>query len=545
MKKTTLSIAISLALYGGVPAADAQQQPTQLPERQQQQTPQLTGECQQPESGEVCIQPVSLPPQPAQIEGDGQQQPPQPGDDGQQQPPQPGGDGQQQPPQPGGDGQQQPPQPGDGEQQQPPQPGGDGQQQPPQPGDDGQQQPPQPGDDGQQQPPQPGGDGQQQPPQPGGDGQQQPPQPGGDGQQQPPQPGDDGQQQPPQPGDDGQQQPPQPGGDGQQQPPQPGGDGQQPTQPGGDGQQQPPQPGGDGQQPGTPLTFSPRHIPSLPERVKLPPLPDFSQGLGSNGQTPSGQTDVLDGLNQGLAQGGFPQFTFQQRDDGPLNVKGTGAAEGTKFAFIPQTNRMTQQDDNAPIGLSRDEKRGQYTITTPDRQKIPFIPAPNDPTCVLDATGEQGSVEMGEDGDVLLKIPGQQRTVAGIFDPMVAEQSDMEPGIHFVETAEGEEEAIVACEDGTAQQMRPTVSSPKQLIERGMMIDGVEDITHRKDDGTFDVTFNGQPLKLEPTFDVESESLAEGEQVEPEISIVPGPNLHLKYTVQSGNQRLRFKLKIR
>jgi hypothetical protein len=295
------------------------------------------------------------------------------------------------------------------------------------------------------------------------------------------------------------------------------------------------------------LTFSPKHIQSLPERVKLPPLPDFSQGLSSNGQVPSGQTNVLDGLNQGLAQGGFPQFTFQQRDDGPLNVKGTGTAQGIKFAFIPQANRMTQEDENAPIGLSRDEKRGPYPVTTPERQKIPFIPAPNDPTCVLNATGEQGSVQMGEEGDVLLKRPGQQRdTVVGIFNPMVAQQSDeMTPGIHFMNTAEGQEEAMVACEDGTVQQMRPTVMSPDQLIEKGMKIDGVENITHRKDDGTFDVTFNGQSLKLEPTFDVESEPLVEDEQVEPDISIVPGDNLHLEYTIQNGNERLRFKLNIR
>ena len=427
MKKTTLSLAISLALWGGVPAAYAQQQSAQLPEPQQQQIPQPTGECQQPQSSGEC----------------------------------------QQPPQPGGSGQQQPPQPGEGGQQQPPQPGEGGQQQPPQPGEGGQQQPPQPGEGGQQQPPQPGEGGQQQPPQPGGNGQH-----------------------------------------------------------------------------GKPLTFSPKPIKSLPKRFKLPPLPDFSQGLASNGQVPSGKTNVLDGLNQGLAQAGFPQFTFQQREDGPLNVKGSGAAKGIKFAFIAEANRMTQEDENAPIGLTMDEKSGQYAITTPDRQKIPFIPAPDNPTCVLDATGEQGSVEMGEEGDVLLKRPGQQRAnVVGIFNPAVAQQSDMAPGIHFMNTAEGEEEAMVACEDGSLQQMRPTVMSPNQFIEKGQQIDGVENITHRKDDGTFDVTFNGHSFKLKPTFDVEAEPLADGEEVEPEISIKP--NLRLEYTIQNGREKLRFKLKIR
>ena len=55
----------------------------------------------------------------------------------------------------------------------------------------------------------------------------------------------------------------------------------------------------------------------------------------------------------------------------------------------------------------------------------------------------------------------------------MAQQSDMAPGIHFVNTAEGEE-AMVACFDVTVQKMRPTVMSPDQLIEKGMKINGVE-----------------------------------------------------------------------
>ncbi len=86
MKKTTLSLAISLALWGGVPAVYADvlpspqgqqgdQQPTPPPSGQDQQRPQSQG------NGQPTPQPVS----------DGQPTPNQPGGDGQQPPNQPGG----------------------------------------------------------------------------------------------------------------------------------------------------------------------------------------------------------------------------------------------------------------------------------------------------------------------------------------------------------------------------------------------------------------------------------------------------------------------
>jgi len=296
--------------------------------------------------------------------------------------------------------------------------------------------------------------------------------------------------------------------------------------------------------PGTELDFQPKQPHSMPSRGELPEIPDFSNCFCLGGRVPPGKTNVLEGLNQGLAQAGLPEFTFKQRDeDSILNVEGSIQGRGLKGAFIPDVNNMTQADENARPGMSKDEERDQYAITTPNGHKIPFIPAPNNSECVSKIVGEAGRFQMGEGGDVLLKRPGEKRHIIVVmFNPFVA-QSELSPGVHFMNTRTGQEKAMMVCEDGTMQPMRPTVLSPDKFIERGLKFDGVEQIRHRMD-GTFKVKFKGQVLNLEPTLDVGVEPVVEGEQqIEPDIALQQDGTL--EYAVQNEMELLRFKLRIR
>jgi hypothetical protein len=106
---------------------------------------------------------------------------------------------------------------------------------------------------------------------------------------------------------------------------------------------------------------------------------------------------------------------------------------------------------------------------------------------------------MGEQGDVFLELPGQKHPhVVGMANPSVGTAPpDMSPGVHFAETPEGQQRAMLIYEDGTMQEMQPTVMAPHKFMEEGQKVDGIEEITHRMD-GSFKVKYKGQHLHLDP-----------------------------------------------
>jgi hypothetical protein len=292
--------------------------------------------------------------------------------------------------------------------------------------------------------------------------------------------------------------------------------------------------------PGAKLAMPPKQPKNpLSSRMKLPTMPDFSKGIAIGGQVSKGQ-NTLDGLNEGLALAGYSQFKFEQQED-VLTVEGSGDVKGFKLAFIPDANGMRQAEENAPAGLAQNEQ-GQFVITTPDKREIPVIPAPKDTEGLLEVIPDEGRFEMGERGDVFLELPGKTHPhVVCMVDSFVGEAPpDMPPGVHFTQTPEGQEEGMIIYEDGTMQEMQPAVMAPQKFIEGGQEIDGVEEITQRMD-GTFDMMFKGRPLRIEPNFDVQTESVAEGEEVEPEV-ILMGDDV--EYTVQNGTELLKTKLKV-
>jgi hypothetical protein len=282
-------------------------------------------------------------------------------------------------------------------------------------------------------------------------------------------------------------------------------------------------------------------------QVKLPQnIPDFGKGFGVGGRHPAGHS-VLTGLNQGLAQAGYPQFTFQQSDQGILTVKGSAEFQGLDLTFIPGKD-MTQADETATTGLSTDDS-GQYVVTTPEKQQFPVVPAPKDPAAMSDALGGQGTVEVGQEGDVLLKDSTQNQTVVGICDPIVTPApANTKPGLHFTQQQNGKQVAQFVYKDGTMQTIHPTVLQPARFIEQTMAtFDGVEKVVHRKDDGSFDVTVYGQAWSVTPSFEVTEEALPDNEDadaVEPQVTACTQQPSCLEYTVPHDKKLLTMKLQV-
>jgi hypothetical protein len=297
--------------------------------------------------------------------------------------------------------------------------------------------------------------------------------------------------------------------------------------------------------PGSQLALPPKPPKNpLSSQIKLPEPPDLGKCVCLGGEAPTEDRTELHGLNQGLAQGGFADISVIQREeDGILNAQGSGLFEGLNLAFIPDSNRMTQTEDNAPIGLSVGDGE-QYQITTPDRHQLSVIPALNNPQGFMKTMPSDSNFQMGKRGDILLEIPGQKRSrVIGMADPVIERApSDKGPGLHFMQMPDGEEQALLVSDDGTMQRMRPTCLSPAEFVKKGQQFEGVEGLKHRMD-GDFELNYLGQPLRLEPTFDVQSEPLGEGELIGPDITIEPDGTL--EYKVQNGTELLRMKLLIK
>ena len=290
-------------------------------------------------------------------------------------------------------------------------------------------------------------------------------------------------------------------------------------------------------------------LPPIPKHADLSPhvffpeeIPDLNKGLGLGGQG----EPLLGGLNQALVGANLPQFKIRQDDKGIMQVTGSEQYEGTNLAFIPDMNHMKQGAEGAVPGLTQDE-RGLFVLTTPDGQIIPIRPVPKDIGAIKGLIPEEGGeVKLGKDGDVFLNIPEQDgrpaRCDVGIFDPFIhPAPSDLKPGIHFPEDPTGLKPAIIVYEDGTSQTMNPTVPAPEEFIVKAKEFDGVADPQYNAD-GSIGLKYQGQPLKLNPTFNITMEAIPENiEKVEPSIT-VKGDILEYRY--QQGDQVAIFTVNI-
>ncbi|MDP7403700.1 MAG: hypothetical protein QF916_09945, partial [Gammaproteobacteria bacterium] len=231
----------------------------------------------------------------------------------------------------------------------------------------------------------------------------------------------------------------------------------------------------------------------------LPPLPDLSKDLAIGGG--SGDTSVIEGLNNALDAADAGSFEFEQRADGILNVKAEGS-DGAAAAFIPDTANMVQAPEGAQPGISVDE-RGAYVLTTDKGYQIPLMPAIADPDSVQDVLPPDSKIEIGSGGQTTISDlgDGRDKPIVGVPSPLTG-TSDKDPGAYA--TGSGADEKIeIVNQDGTTQVLTPAFKDQEEIESaiKALSDDGEAKLNT---DGSVELVYGGQKITLKPHFDVES-----------------------------------------
>gem|GEM_PF-3594836 len=299
------------------------------------------------------------------------------------------------------------------------------------------------------------------------------------------------------------------------------------------------------------------------DRVTLPNYqPDFNTGMGFGGKT--SKNTVLQDLNNTLNTAEI-EASFEQKENGVLEVVGQGELAGYTFTFIPDIDSMQQLDETEQVGIYLDSNN-HYVAITAERQKFTMINAPRDPIGLSKALGIDSQVNVGTKGDVRLQFQNNNRNdtfihVIAIFDPFIepapqtfcgfqfgqwvcdwnAMASHQQPGFHFPANDRQRQQARVVYDDGSAQTVYATVAKPDTFIETALNFEGVSDISYQAD-GSFNVVYQGDNLKLYPQFNPIISEVEKGMRVKPSIEL--NPDGSLAYSVQDKQQLIQSRLSI-
>jgi len=193
--------------------------------------------------------------------------------------------------------------------------------------------------------------------------------------------------------------------------------------------------------------------------------------------------------------------------------------EGAEFAFIPDPRNaefLGPDDPDVAAGLSVDPTNGAIRFITETGLRLSLLPMPSDPMKMLEALADQGVegvVEIADNGVITVPdLPGQSHPLAFMIDLMVTSDPGFGPGLHRNPQGDGFHYLVDAI--GNTQRIHPTLPEPAELVSWGELFDVV--IQH-KINGSFSVVLEGMEFTLKPTFDVETRTLAEDEEVTPGV----------------------------
>jgi len=245
-------------------------------------------------------------------------------------------------------------------------------------------------------------------------------------------------------------------------------------------------------------------------------VPDLAKGFGIGGAIPEGEGSAEEGLKK-VVDENFG-LDINQRESGVLRV--TSSDETLEMVFLPHPKHMRQGEEDARHGIELNGENGQYEVTLDNGAKIPVIPCPKDPEELEYSLPEGSSFETGEDGNVLLNMT--DRTVSTVFDPTVEEREPLEerlgenlqqPGLHIID----DETGVMSYEDGSAQIVRPTMNRPDKFREAAENFPGVTNVKPNIMAGTFIVVYEGVRFIIKPAFNVVPPKAAPEEELEPTI----------------------------
>jgi hypothetical protein len=134
---------------------------------------------------------------------------------------------------------------------------------------------------------------------------------------------------------------------------------------------------------------------NLPSAITLPSVPNLNISFNVGGV--ADDNNVIAQVNQSLTELGFGDFSCQQREEGTVEVTGSGQSEGVNFAFIPDEESVEQVSEDTPPSVDLDDS-GLYTVVTTKGIKFKLRPAPRDTTALLKLM-PNGRIQVGKRGE--------------------------------------------------------------------------------------------------------------------------------------------------
>jgi len=279
---------------------------------------------------------------------------------------------------------------------------------------------------------------------------------------------------------------------------------------------------------GTNLSLPTLSTTSSNSSVKLPSnMPNMNKGFGAGGTGATANST----LNTQLATA-VPGYSSSQNTDGILNITSKGASSGTSFAFMPNSNGISQ-GSGSNSGVAQN-KNGFFVSTSASGQQTTFTPAPKSTSSLLAALGagsgsatNTAGVSLGSAGEVTMTIPstttlGSSSKVSGLFSPFVTTAAaGSKTGVSFVTSATGTTVGQVVYADGTAQTFTPTTPNSDAFSAAGTLVSGVTAMALQAD-GTFKITFQGKSYLMTPDFTLgNSTTNTSGVDFTPTIAVTP------------------------
>lgn len=268
-------------------------------------------------------------------------------------------------------------------------------------------------------------------------------------------------------------------------------------------------------------------ITTLPESFTMPAQPDLSVSLSVGGATQD--TGLLDGLNQTLVSLKYPEFSCSQ-ENGVVRVKGSGKSAGAEFSFVTGEVTQASEDDTTTPGLAVN-KRGDYVLNTVDGLQYTLLPAPRDPTKLLNFLPAGGMMKLNSFGELRVTLPAMKYALTAVFEPTVSVDTKGRRSTLSLAKHGKRQVLEVIDADGMVQIVYPAVANRNSLVKLVKRV-GIKKYQFRAD-GQFYFVSDGLLMTAIPTFDVNVDTTAK--VAEPEVQ--PQADGSVKLVTEEGEQQ--------
>ncbi|MCV6637583.1 hypothetical protein [Candidatus Albibeggiatoa sp. nov. NOAA] len=302
---------------------------------------------------------------------------------------------------------------------------------------------------------------------------------------------------------------------------------------------------------GASLTFRALNLDrNISAQTQLPyDIPDLNTHLALGGDT---DDSVLSDLNELLAQNQLSHLQLSQNKGGVVSAKGLQNGEEIEYAMMPDPRRIIQKanDDKAGLNISGNNS---LELVTSQKQAFSMLPAPKSLAALEQLVGEKGSIKVDKNGEVLLRYFDEDtqsyRRSFVMFDYIVQKSPNRRSQRGRIELPPRRNDRLlreiregrVVYNDGSTQNIYPTVLYPEVLIGLLYAVSGMELVTYNID-GSFAINLSSANYVLLPLDGFTSQTLDADEVVNPSIHL-QSENI-LTYIVQSDTQLLTFSLLI-